>query len=365
MLDRYYEINRRANRRLQSEFSQNVVDQYDLTQQIVFGAQKICSPGTQEDSACYAVPDSTLPVGIYDKLALNNFDDYPHGKDRQRFINSGIAIGNVKAMRALYKEASYRMTQDPTLVTDQRVFSEIFGEQETHRELLRRQLKSVRKSVSSLFSKDTTARVFKDEDLEKARSRGQALELGIGLDYESEISFATESAYRDSDWVTHSALNRQQGAGGQKRVDHKDSGVKTVQADIASTLPPFWTFSEEKAARNLDWEDVQLLTNSFTGITPAIIQHTGAEEVLRSIWWKKIWFQKNGRTLFNARISAPQGVLAVAGDRALREWWDPEDYKGGVRNTTGWWYRYDDICDKTEDEVFRDGRGRWLIPENH
>lgn len=334
-----------------------------LKQRVIFGAQKICSPWTAEDPACYAVPDTTLPVGIYNSLSVNNTSDYKNGTDRQRYLHTGTIMGTVKAIRALYKEATYRITQDDKIVSDQQVFSSIFGEQEVHRELLRRQSKSTwRQSVSGVFSTDARAKLFKPEHLEKAQSRGKALELGIGLDYESEISFATQSAHHDVNWITFSGSPEE--ANKAAGITQKNSRIKSLQADIAATVPPFWTFSNEESPRNIGWEDVPLLTNVFTGITPAVIAHNGLKS-LRKNWWDKMWFQKHARTLYTTHIYTPQTPVALAGSDSLREYWTTDDYKGGARNASWWWYRYDDICDGTQDEVFRDHGVRWLIPENH
>ena len=78
-----------------------------------------------------------------------------------------------------------------------------------------------------------------------------------------------------------------------------------------------------------------------------------------------MWFQKFARPLYTAHIYAPMGAVAVAGNSAPRAWWGPEDWRGGARNMTQAWYRYDDVCEGTEDEVFRDGKGRWILPDNH
>lgn len=299
------------------------------------------------------MPQSTLPNNIYGSktdVALSS----DHSQVRPRFMNSGIVIGTAKELRALYQEAADRMTKDPTLNSPQRVLSQIFGEQEVYREIIRRmQPKSWAQSLGGLFSTDPREKLFKQEHIDLVATRPNSTEFNIGLDYESAIGFSTESSAKDVAWLTADDPSQMAKA-----------KVKAVQSDIVTTLPPFFTFTEEGLPRNVTWENVPLLTNVRTGVTPALIQHTG-DKALREAWWDKLWFQKQARTLYNAHIYAPNGPIAVAGNGTTRSWWGLEDWRGGARNLTHAWYRYDDVCQGTEEEVFRDGRGRWILTQDH
>ena len=65
ILDRYFDINRRANERIQKELGDKVVKQHNIHQQIVFSCQKRCWLFSEDDPECYAVPQSSLPDDIY------------------------------------------------------------------------------------------------------------------------------------------------------------------------------------------------------------------------------------------------------------------------------------------------------------
>ncbi|KAF1345113.1 hypothetical protein BDV97DRAFT_41548 [Delphinella strobiligena] len=365
LLDRFYSINQAADRRTYHELG-IAASKYDLSQKIVFPAQKSCSPWSSNDPSCYAVPSSILAANLYGPNTDKAISDpeKANTKTRPRFLSTGLAIGEVKAMRALYTEASNRMQQDPTLQTSHQVFSQIFGEQAIHREILRRESKGWLQSLTGAFSTDARDTLFKPEHTELVKSRGRPLEFHVGLDYEGALGFTTESAHEDAAWIIFDDEERIYTANEVLGIKQEDSRIDSIQSDILGALPPFWTFSEEGLPRGVGWRQAPLLTNVWTGVSPAVIQHTGIKS-LRETWWDDLWFHTHARTMYSAHVYAPRGPVAVSGDDKPRKWWSPEDWTGGARNTTGSWYRYDDICDGTEDEVFRDGEGRWLVPENH
>ena len=329
------------------------MSQYNLTQKVVFSAQKTCSLWTPNDPACYAVPQSTLSKDVYGSKT-DKATDEDHTRVRPRFLNSGVVVGTAKALHELFKEASHRMEQDSTLRSPQRALSQIFGEQQVYREIVRRkQPKTWSQSVRGMLSTDPRQNLFKQEHIDLVNSRRVVPEFGIGLDYESAIGFASDWATNDVAWLT-----------AQDFSEMDKSNVQIVQPDIISTPPPFWTHAETGLDRNVPWDKVPILTNIRTGKSPVVIQHTG-EKSLRETWWDKTWFHKSARTLYTNHIHTPTGPLAVAGNGTSRAWWGSEDYKGGARNGSYAWFRYDDICAETENEVLRDGKGRWVLPDDH
>lgn len=89
-----------------------------------------------------------------------------------------------------------------------------------------------------------------------------------------------------------------------------------------------------------------------------------------------MWFQKYARILLDAHIYAPVVPIAASGydEHSVREYWPYEIWKGGARNglaKLGWsehegdWLRFDDLCQDFHEEIFRDGKGPWELPENH
>ncbi|THY04546.1 hypothetical protein D6D02_07932 [Aureobasidium pullulans] len=372
ILDRYCDINRRANKRVQKELGDEVVRQHNIHQQIVFSCQKRCWLFSEDDPECYAVPQSSLPQDIYGPETDTDIGDEknPYIKFRQRFLNSGVAIGTVGAMRKLFTEAMVRAEHDPNFGSDQKIFSQLFAEQEVAREALRQQSLSNSwwsRLTSSTYS-DERIRRFKKEHLDAVQ--GKDLEFGLGVDYESSIGLATVFAEDDTEWLTPSNKEELDQANAVRAIDTQKSRLGNVLKDVAGTVPPFWTFERKPLPREQTWSDVSLFTDVWTGIAPAVIHHNAHRDGMKSLreeWWDRIWFQEHARSLYDSHIVAPLGPVAISGGR---QWWSSEDWKGGARVdpqplTNDTWIRYEEMCDGTEDEVFRDGGGPWRLPDDH
>jgi hypothetical protein len=312
------------------------------------------------------VPNSTLPSDIYGPQTDTDIGDEknPYLKLRQRFLNSGVAIGTVKAMRNLYTEALARVDKDPNFGSDQYVISEIFGEQELYREILRRDSATWWQRLSQRYVGDPRADIFRPEHIESVRKQGRPLEFGLGIDYESSISLATIFAPKDTAWLTFNNSTQLHEANEFLNITEMDSRIDDIQPDIASTLRPFSTFNEESGPPVTTWDNVSIFTDVWTGVAPAVIHHNAWQDNLKSRrerWWDKMWFQKHARVLYNDYVSSPTGPVALAGYPSPIEWWSPEKRKGGATNA-GEWVGYEDMCAGTEVEVFRDGLGAWIPP---
>ena len=379
LIDRFYDINRRADERIKYELGPVLAEKHNLRQEIVFGSQKRCVPFQAEDAACYAVPTSILPVDIYGPTTDTGSEDdgNPDVNYRQRYLESGVAVGRLRAMRKLFAQAVAQSKDERNRGSDQYIFSHIFGNQEVWREILRRDeanATSVKANVEDSFNLDHI-----DEVRGKAAShKDRNFEFGIGLDYNSEITFNTEYAENDAEWVTFadpeqlSQVQLSRGIVGSRR-----SRLKSVAPDIANTAPPFWTFGDEGLHRCLPWSNVSLFTNVWTAVTPVAIHHTAHRDnraSRRENWWPLIWFQRHARLLLDITIYSPVIPVAVSGydDQSRREWWSYELWRGGARNglsepgsSGGGWLKFDDECRGYHKDLFRDGKGPWELPEAH
>jgi len=307
------------------------------------------------------VPNSSLPVDIYgpDTDTASEDEANPYRNNRQRFLNSGVAIGTIGSMKKLFDEALTRALHDPNFGSDQQIFSEIFGEQEVYREILRRDTEGT--------ASEDRMRLFKNEHIELVRSRLRSLEFGLGVDYESGIGLSTVFAEDDTAWLNHTNKEQLIEANRALGINMSESRVGKVQDDIASTLPPFWPATKEELPGDMTWNDAALLTNIWTGIAPIVIHHNAHRDGLKSrreTWWEEIWFQQHARVLYDAQVRTPSELLAVAGYNTSRAWWASDHRKGGAQDASGQWLTHDDICRGTEDEVFRDGKGPWVHPDN-
>jgi signal peptidase I len=86
--------------------------------------------------------------------------------------------------------------------------------------------------------------------------------------------------------------------------------------------------------------------------------------------------------LYDSSIYEPIVPIAYGGgedktgeDGVRREFWPSERWKGGIRTgpktteegkiTIGDWVVFEDVCGEYHEEVFRDGKGPWRLPEAH
>ena len=377
LLDRYFDINSQANDRIAAEIGKKAVAKHGIRQEVIFGCQKRCWPWTFDDPPCYAVPNSTLPDDIFGPRTDTPSGDgeYPFVNNRPRFLVSGTALGTVRAFRKLFKQALRQLAYEANFGSDQYIFSHIFGDQEVWREAMRRD------ELSSFSRTNDFHSHFKPKHIDEVRAKAATLpdgrwEFGIGIDYKSEVVVNTVFAEEDTAWHTQSSMS------GLDRIQ-ADNGVpekyrtNDLSFDISQSLPPYWTFTDEPLPRWTSWEDVSLMTNIHTNIAPVVIHHNAHRDELknrRETWWPFIWFQSQARVLLDAHIYAPVTPFAYAGyaGDAVTEYWPHEIWKGGARNgsskvgqsETGW-VRFDDTCSAYHEEIFRDGRGPWLLPHAH
>lgn len=380
LIDRYHEINRRADERAKKELGRAVVERNNITQKIVIGCQKRCWPWTFNDPPCYASPTSTLPNDIYgpetDTMIENGLSEFQ--KYRQRFLNSGVMMGTVGAMRKLFNQAMKYLEEEPNIGSDQYIFSHIFGDQMIYRETL---LNNPRKTIAKYKSwngADSPEPELIRKHLEEVRNKAEAredknFEFGIGIDHESMLGLNTVFAEDDTEWLLYNDTYQLHLAQEERNIDTSKRRANHLNEDIAKSLPPFWTFTSEPYLPNrwTPWTDVPLFTNVYTGITPAVIHHNAHREgrkALRETWWNKTWYAPHLRTMYDISMYAP--TLPVARS-AGRLWWPYETWKGGGRNgiamlgTVGDdWIGVDNICKEFSEELWRDDKGEWAVPES-
>jgi hypothetical protein len=363
LVERFFSVQRRANEQIKKKWGKTAVKN-GIKQEILFGAQKECNGLSANDAACYGAPASPLPSKIYgdDTDVEGGDDDNRFDHFRPRFMDSGSAMGTVAALRKVFSAAAAHSSgkdDHERKVALQR----IFGRQQSYREVLRRKAGL---GTNKGFTKAHLAAV--KEEI-KINPNG-TWEFGIGFDYASEISANTAFSHDDYGLVKFSDPNSLQDARKEHRVGLTDA-MKPLPRDISTSLPPFWTFSVEPVLPRWDaWNQTSLITNLYTGITPAIVRPTnrgkGGEPA-------KPWYQKHARTLMDASMYMPITPVAVGGENSstIREFWPMDIWKGGARDSrtkimTGeGWVRFDFECGEWGEDMFQDGLGAWKLPENH
>ena len=377
LIDRYHELARESNMKLEKRLGKRAVRELGIRQSIVFGAQKECWPGDQDDINCYASPNSTLPGDIYgpDTDTLIDEPQNPSARFRQRYLNSGFVMGTLAEMRTLYERAMIKSGENPKLESDQTIFSGIFGEQEYQREVIRLRYLTGWQRFRMWWQ--DYLRVSEPSILDPHPSRykmepvveGAPYELGIGLDYTSALGQNTIFSHRDSDWLSYNDTTTIVEA--YDNMDVTSPGAYEINEDVATSLPPFWTTTRLDIIlpSQRTWQDVWIYTNLYTGISPVMIHHNAHQKNLkmtREKKWDKMWFHPHIRDFLTARLHEPYLPVAVTGPRnAEKAWWGPVEkrsYGLGAQpdySMSDWLHWSDLASEDWANEIFRDDRGLW------
>lgn len=369
LVDRYFDINRRADERIAREFgnSSSIIRDRGISQKIIFGGQKRCWPWSEADPPCYAVPQSSLPADIYGPETDTDVGDEvnPYIKYRQRFLNSGVAMGTVGAMRKLFDQALEQAPRDANFGSDQYILSHIFGDQELYREIVRRD--------TGLPPREGWNEGHLEEVRAKAAARPDgSFEFGIGVDYGSEIGLNTVFAEDDTEWIRYADRERLDEVQEDRGIEGESKRLEDVPADINSTERPFHASANTSTLPGtVSWADVSLFTDVWTGISPVVIHHNAHRDGMKSLretWWPEIWFQKHLRAMLDMSSHGPAGSVAVehVDGQKRREYWPEQVWKSGARKgnvakvgSSGKWLTYQGMCGEYDEELFRDGRS-WV-----
>ncbi len=391
MIKRYHKMMAEADERLRTRFGMaftkkpgkggSKVPTQKYTQKVLFAADKICWPNPADDPACAAIPYSTLPKDTY---GPNTDTDPKAFRNRPRFLNSGTIIGRVADVRAVYEQAIHKVEEKRGTIGDQFVFAEIFGEQEYQREVSKqstrgaggRWLDWISSAVGTSESPLSANRTINNMTVMPGRN----YEFGIGLDYESAMFQTMTHADRDVEFISYNDSST------MSHIDEKYPSLRShptwLPLDIQQASPPFTysspgNHSEDREdtillpySKNLDtiskeptWPEVPLATNVYAASIPALLHFNGDKSPLSS-WWSQMWFSSNPRALLRRYIRSTQSKeAAYAAATGGHTWWDTRGGRGGVWTDIETWMEWGQVCKKTEDQVFADGKGRWAKEE--
>ncbi|RYO77850.1 hypothetical protein DL764_010175 [Monosporascus ibericus] len=363
LIDRYYAINDRVNKRLYRELGSKA----GISQRVIFSAQKRCSSDNLDDLECDAIPESGLPDDVYGPRTDKNGDGF--GTNRQRYLNAGTIMGHIGDVRKIF-EAAVEIAKENQFKTDTEIFARIFGKQEYQRELIRLRHRDL--SQKSWFSRlNPRGDITSPHPKRERPAMGPPPDYGIGLDYYGEISQPAEYDEGDVAWVAHNS-SQKIGKMAQR------TGIPTdVPEEVQRSTPPFWTPDYTgfvQAPAEQDWSQVPLFTNLWTGVTPVAVRQSPAEgsktNPVVSQTWNQSWFFPYLRQMLVAHSKAPRMPHAVVQgiDGRTEEWWGPNDGRGGVFIETGSlpgeWQFWHGVCgaEDVAKEALADGRGPWRNP---
>ncbi|WPG99674.1 Hypothetical protein R9X50_00249300 [Acrodontium crateriforme] len=342
LLNRYYDVNRKAEERLARDFGKRALKDGKIRQTVVFSAQNKCTSHEGHHPACYAVPESPLLNGM-------------HRATAPRFLNIGSIVGPVKDLRTIFERAAQKAGEDKTADV-QKVLSELFAEQEIQREITRRSKWSwMTRTWNSWFGgRDVLTGEASRQVIDHLE--GEFSELGMGLDYAGEIAVVTGEDVDNLVWKKYSS--------------------NSLPPEIAASMPPFWSVSGgADLPAQQSWSDLDLLTDTRTSISPALIVNDPSSEKNRAAniephtqWWPKLWLQPFARPLLGASVFLPVAAVASVVDNngTQHTFWNPLTTmdKAGIRTADQDFVSWEDMCREEQEikDIFLDDKGPWVNP---
>lgn len=333
---------------------------------VVFGGGKRCSPNQIHTLACYPIPESPLPMDTYGGNTDTVIGRNMHSSFRTRYLNSGYMIGPIGAMRPILEKAKERMEECAARKgmgydngsgssdfcysgSDQSIFVEMFGEQEFHREVMR---KHHRMSMDKILDKVIPGRagsrppptqiqtapvddylnpIFTHQKNDPTYLPGKPFEYGIIIDYWSLLGHQTSNAEFDSRYIRHDQPIKKQ-IGNQGMFDCP------AKAPMPHDLPSQAPNLELARTEPNRWETMPLYTEICSGIVPVMIHHNSIDKWWREHQWDKTWWHGRSRMLVEAQRKAGLPML-----------------KDGVPTDTGEMVQWEHLCPReVEKELFRD-----------
>ena len=329
LTSRYKEINRGVLDRTLGWMGSIAVAAEDITQGILFSAQKNCGPlkGQLDQVACYAQPESPLPTDLYgaDTDTLDPENHLPLHM-RPHFLCSGLIVGPVGSMRNMFRRAEQKIGQSNHTGSDQYIFNEIFGEQQYQREVIRLRYESLASKLSTAFRKIIGTYASSIVDPHPSHKpmehlQGHPLELGISLDYGLQISHSAVLSEFDGRFLVYNSSESLR----QQQIDAgvQNPTVKTLPDDIASSPVPFGALQDigdlSALAAATPWTELPLYTNVWTASLPVTLHMNGFKE-MRGALWDRLWFHQQAPNLLRRRKMNNDAAARDGLDGRLLQW---------------------------------------------
>ncbi|KFH47538.1 hypothetical protein ACRE_015950 [Hapsidospora chrysogenum ATCC 11550] len=366
LLSRFHEINAAANNRLAQLWGDGF-EMMPMRQTIVASSQKRCYPPPEPgfDPHCEILPDSPLQPDTYGPNTDSDPAVNPRGYHdvRPKFINSGTIMGPVGDVRRYFRRVLDRMdemiaTYEVPIDSDQRVFAEVFGEQEVYRQWRR------------------STRFQPPEGPLPVKWMAREYEFHVGLDYHQTIAMTTAFSEEDGTFVTFN--NGAEIEQHSQALGITPNRLYGLPRDIQKAHHPLDNRLVNIKAATYDWTNYSLYADFFTTSVPVLLHHNGGAKDRRVRWWDRTWFFPYLRELVKAQLMPPAKVKALAripvhggGDVV---YWPPSsdasrrlprlhtlgsagEKLGTVQFDALCRYRGEAETKHWYDEVFRDGKG--------
>lgn len=329
---------------------------------VIFGAGKRCIPNMPFSIACYPVPDSPVPHDTYGSATDTQFGVGAATAYRARYLNSGFIIGKVKHVRPLLQRAAVKMEicknkknrPDDTRGwsarcyggSDQSIFIEMLGEQEYHREVMRRHHRgrfddlldwlipgragSWPKPYHLMGAKitDPLNPEFPHKQHDTFYLPNKPFEYGIALDYFYDLGHQAINAERDVHYIRHDKPVKDQ-IGKWTPFDCRNPR-STMPADVPTGEIDLLA-SDSSGPKT--WESVPLMSEVCVDTIPVMIHHNAMNKNRLETEWVKPWWHGRAKNMMEWRKdkAAEQIVRGFSTDLGERLSWEqlcPKKFDG-------------------------------------
>jgi hypothetical protein len=357
IVSRYDAILAEENKRIAQRLGR-ARDIENITSTIVFAGGKRCCPNLIHSVACYPIPDSPIPHDIYGTNTDSALGGTPWSSFRTRYLVSGYMIGPIGDMRVLFEKARDKMDEciqrtsvwfegtDRGVVdycyhgSDQSIFAEIWGEQEFHREVMRRRhrkhmdgvldaiiphragAKPPPTNVEGYPVDDLLNPPFSHQEMDPGYVPGKPYEYGLTIDYWSLLGHQSSNTWLDRRYVR------------QNESFADQFGAPSMFSCPNPKLPnlddvPLGGVLDMMPGDN--WTTLPLYTEVCIGVAPVMIHHNSVDKWQLERQWNQTWFFPRARDLLTQRFHQNLSMLAdgIPTDKGTTlMWWDlcPADF---------------------------------------
>ena len=350
VINRFFDLLQDSNASLRRTYGTKVVGNLTeprFVQKLLFGADKRCSSDDAGDLACAAVPYSTLPSEFSRFSIRSEISGYQY---RPRWLNSGTVLGRASDVRSLYSFARARLAEDRIVSQSSSPLASIFGEQEYMREVARQNTTSswldwLASKVSSSSKSPNITNLHLDI------VDGREYEVGIGLDYESQLVQTIQHARNDIEWlIVDDSVAVSDGR--EERVAYSEQ--LDLPLDVWRLGSPFQDYGYEEITGPLDdasWPHLPLAMNMQTMSVSPLLQADGIQEADVQPLWRNMWFPPYAQFLAQSQRETPATAAVAATSSHERFVWDTSP-EMGAWTKEGRWLPWTEICGNYEEDVF-------------
>ncbi|RFU25366.1 hypothetical protein B7463_g10976, partial [Scytalidium lignicola] len=356
LLQRYFQENERANKRIQAQHGRVAAARYGFKQTVIFGHDKLCWPMDNRRPACWAVPEASDP-----RYAYGPNTDSDSNKARARWLNSGTVLGPVSHVRDVFNATLDLIHKNHTTDSDQFYFANLWAAQEFQRSMLEptgEPYKNINKDHVDWLTVDSTKR----------------FDYYIGLDYEA-VLFQTMAFFRPYlSWMKFDGLPKSTKTPRGTPLTHQISDPyydRVLPADLANSRSPFYAAlktrtpddtSPSSLPLQLTWQDFKLGVNAISNQIFPLLHFTGPKE-FRHLWWGRMWYVPYGEELLKASARLLQMPKEPISPQPIggQVWWSGEldawkgvdlGAKGGAFSDNSTFLAWDGLCLEHEPVVF-------------